>query len=394
MLKFVKKSLMVDKKLFIYSVIAITVGIIFSYSLSTFTVLRYGYDSFHFFTREFIVGIISILIMWGISKANPDNMIVKLGFVLFILGIAVMGIMPFLGEPLVREVGGAKRWIRVPFLSITPVEFFKIGFVLFLAWSFSRKVPQSKKTLLDELKIFLPYSVVFLVVIFLVAVLQNDLGQVMLLGITFALMFFLAGSSFKFFSVMISFAFLLFAVFVITSTHRISRIMQWWATSQETILSIMPSFLADRLRVDNLPEPYQVQHSFNAIHNGGLTGVGLGNGVIKLGFLSEVHTDIVLAGIAEETGIIGLIGVSTLIILIVHRIFKIANRSENRTYYLFCIGIALLISVSFLINALGISGIVPIKGIAVPFISYGGSSMLALAIAIGMVLSISKKAKL
>jgi len=385
---------MVDKKLFIYSVIAITVGIIFSYSLSTYTVLRFGFHPMHFFVRELAVGIISIFIMWGLSKANPDNMIVKLGSTLFILGLLAMVAMPFLGEPLVREVGGAKRWIRTPLISITPVEFFKIGFVLFLAWSFSRKVPQSKKTLLDELKIFLPYSVVFLLVIVLIAVMQNDLGQVMLLGITFSLMFFLAGSSFKFFSVMMGFAFLIFTVFVITSAHRISRIMQWWATSQETILSIMPNFLADKLRVDNLPEPYQVQHSFNAIHNGGLSGVGLGGGVIKLGFLSEVHTDIVLAGIAEETGILGLIGVSTLIILIVHRIFKIANRSENRTYYLFCIGIALLIAISFLINALGISGIVPIKGIAVPFISYGGSSMLALAISIGMVLSISKKAKL
>lgn len=385
---------MVDKKLFIYSVIAITIGIVFSYSLSTFAVLRYGYNSFHFFIREFIVGIVSILLMWGVSKSDPDKTVVKLGFVLFILGMLVMGIMPFLGEPLVREVGGAKRWIKIPFISITPVEFFKVGFVLFLAWSFSRKVPQSKKRLIDELKIFLPYGVVFLVVIFLIAILQNDLGQVMLLGITLLLMFFLAGSSFKFFSIMMTFAFLLSAVIIATSTHRIFRIMQWWANSQEAILSIMPSFLADRLRIDNLPEPYQIQHSFNAIHNGGLMGVGLGNGVIKLGFLSEVHTDIVLAGIAEETGIVGLIGVSTLIILIVHRILKIANRSENRTYHLFCVGIALLISVSFLINALGISGIVPIKGIAVPFISYGGSSMLALAIAVGMVLSISKKAKL
>lgn len=385
---------MVDKKLFIYASLAIMVGIIFSYSLSTYTVLLYGYSPFHFFIRELLIGIIGILLMWGISRTDPDKMIVKLGFFFFITGLLAMIVMPFLGEPLVREVGGAKRWIRTPFLSITPVEFFKIGFVLFLAWSFSRKVPTSQKTLLDEIAIFLPYGIVLGMVAVLIAVFQNDLGQVMLLGITFALMFFLAGSSFKFFSVMMGFAFFVFTIFVITSSHRISRIMQWWATSQETILSLLPGPLSERLRVDNLPEPYQIQHSFNAINHGGLFGAGLGNGVIKLGFLSEIHTDIVLAGIAEETGIMGLIGVSSLIVLIIHRIFKIANRSENRTYYLFCIGVALLIAISFLINALGISGIVPIKGIAVPFISYGGSSLLALAIAIGMVLSISKKAKL
>jgi cell division protein FtsW len=385
---------MVDKKLFIYVGIAITIGVIFSYSLSTFTVLLYGYNQFHFFIRESFVGILSIVLMWGISRADPDKIIVPLGFFFFFTGLLLMSIMPFLGEPLVKEIGGAKRWIRLPFISITPVEFFKIGMVFFLAWSFSRKVPEGKKNLLTELKIFLPYAGVFLLAVILIALFQNDLGQVVLLGTTFGILFFLAGTSFKFFATLSLVSFLMFVGFIITSEHRVLRIMQWWATSQESILSIMPTFLADKLRVDNLPEPYQVYHSLNAINHGGLSGVGLGNGLIKLGFLSEVHTDIVLAGIAEETGLLGLLGVTVLILLITHRIFKIANRSENKTYYLFCIGVALLTSVSFLINALGISGIVPIKGIAVPFLSYGGSSLLAISIAMGMVLSISKRAKM
>ncbi|MFW5989780.1 MAG: FtsW/RodA/SpoVE family cell cycle protein [Campylobacterales bacterium] len=385
---------MVDKKLFIYVGIAITIGVIFSYSLSTFTVLLYGYNQFHFFIREAFVEVLSILLIWGISRADPDKTIVPLGFFFFFTGLFLMSIMPFLGEPLVKEIGGAKRWIKLPFISITPVEFFKIGMVFFLAWSFSRKIPEGKKNLLTELKIFLPYAGVFLLAVVLIALFQNDLGQVVLLATTFGILFFLAGTSFKFFATLSIVSFFMFVVFIITSEHRVLRIMQWWATSQETILSVMPTLLADKLRVDNLPEPYQVYHSLNAINHGGLSGVGLGNGLIKLGFLSEVHTDIVLAGIAEETGLLGLLGVTVLILLITHRIFKIANRSENKTYYLFCIGVALLISVSFLINALGISGIVPIKGIAVPFLSYGGSSLLAISIAIGMVLSISKKAKM
>lgn len=146
--------------------------------------------------------------------------------------------------------------------------------------------------------------------------------------------------------------------------------------------------------VDDAPEPYQISHSLNAIKHGGMFGEGVGNGLFKLGYLSEVHTDFALAGIAEETGFLGVFLLTAVIILIIYRIFKIASRSNNKVYYLFSLGIGLLITFSFLMNAYGITSITPIKGISVPFISYGGSSILALAVGIGMVLMISKKAKL
>ena len=141
---------------------------------------------------------------------------------------------------------------------------------------------------------------------------------------------------------------------------------------------------------DELPEPYQVSHSLNAMHNGGFFGQGIGLGSIKLGFLSEVHTDFVLAGITEEIGLIGLGLITITMILIVLRIFKISGRVENKIYHLFTIGIGLMIIIAFLINSYGVSGMIPIKGIAVPLLSYGGSSMLSMSIAIGLVLSISK----
>ena len=154
--------------------------------------------------------------------------------------------------------------------------------------------------------------------------------------------------------------------------------------------------MADYLRVERntLDEAYQATQSLNAINNGGLFGQGLGNSVFKLGYVSDIHTDFVLAGIIEETGFLGAGVIAFLIISIIHRIFKIANRSENPVFYLFCVGIASMIGFQFLMNALGISGVMPIKGITVPFISYGGSSLLSLSIAIGMVLMISKKAKM
>ncbi|WP_298495429.1 MULTISPECIES: FtsW/RodA/SpoVE family cell cycle protein [Helicobacter] len=386
---------MVDRPLFIISASLITIGIIFSYSLSSFAILYYDYGEFHFVLRQLIAGILGIMLMWGISRCNPDNFILWFGFSLFFGGIFLMFIMHFLPESLATSAGGAKRWIRLPFFSLAPVEFFKIGFIIFLAWSFARKFSLlEQKTLKEEFITFLPYVAVYLIAVYLIAILQNDLGQIVLLGATLALMMTFAGSSFKLFLYLLSGAFALFILVIITSTHRIMRIKAWWAGTQDLILSFFPQSIANSLRVENLPEPYQIQHSLNAIANGGILGEGLGNGLIKLGFLSEVHTDVILAGIAEEIGFVGLLCISLLFVALLFRILKIANRCENTMYYLFCSGVAVLLGFSFLINAFGISGLIPIKGIAVPFLSYGGSSILATSIMIGMVLSISKKAKM
>jgi len=160
---------------------------------------------------------------------------------------------------------------------------------------------------------------------------------------------------------------------------------------QDSVLSIMPDFIAEKLRIEDFPEPYQVGHSLNAIHNGGMTGVGIGNGSLKLGFLSEVHTDFVLAGITEEIGFFGFLFIVIVLFGIIFRIFRTSRRVKNPKYHLFTLGIGLMIVIAFLINSYGVTGIIPIKGIAVPFLSYGGSSMLSVAIAIGLVLSISRE---
>ena len=106
---------------------------------------------------------------------------------------------------------------------------------------------------------------------------------------------------------------------------------------------------------------------------------------------SYYDTDCILAGITEEWGFIGLTMVSLTILFVIYRIFKIAAKVDGPIYYLFSIGVGLLIALAFVLNAYGIAGITPIKGIAVPFLSYGGSHIMAVCIAIGMVLMVSKK---
>lgn len=333
--------------------------------------------------------------MWAIAQLNPDSSFKKIGWFLFFASLVLMIGMHFLPSSLVSSAGGAKRWIKLPSFSLAPSEFFKIGFVYFLAWSFSRKFGMhTPLSLKDEIKLFIPYFFLFLVAVVLIAVLQNDLGQVIVLALTLGFMLLFAGGSLRFLGLLFLITISVGLIAIITSPHRIMRVKLWWANAQDSILGLLPQTWAQSLRIENLPEPYQIYNATNAMYNGGFIGNGLGNGLIKLGFLSEVHTDMVLAGIVEELGFVGIFCIVLAFSAMIFWIFKIANRIQNTMYYLFCVGVGLLLAFSFIINAFGIAGITPIKGIAVPFLSYGGSSLLASCLSLGIVLSIARKAKI
>jgi len=388
---------MTDKILFAIISALISFGIIFSYSLPIYFTKLHGISPYHFLIIEGFSGFFGIFIMWGLSRLNPDVWIKRIGFFLFLPTMVLMFSMYFLPASIVPVINGAKRWIALPFFSLSPVEFFKIGFIYFLAWSLTRKfyLKKEKSSFKHELQLIAPYGLIFLVAVFLIAVIQNDFGQTVVLAVTLVLMILLAGFSFKVFLFLISLGLFGAISLIVASAHRIVRIKQWWASVQESVLLIFPDFIAKALRIEDktVDISYQVAQGIKAIKHGGVSGVGIGGGVAKLGFLSDVHTDFVLAGIAEEIGLVGIFSITILMILAVYRIFKIANRNDNHVFFLFCVGVGIMISVQFLMNAMGIIGLIPLKGIAVPFISYGGSSMIALCIAIGMVLMISKRGK-
>lgn len=386
-------ELMIDKTLFVSVIVAMFFSLVMVFSLSTYPVLYNEYPVYHFLIRQIIAVSIGFLMIIILSKLDPDKWFNTLGLGIFLLFFIIMISMPFLPTSMVSDTGGAKRWIGFGFFKITPVEFFKVGFVFFLSWSFSRKIlHRQNMTFSEEFVAYFPYLIVFVISAIFIAVLQKDLGQTMVLAATLLIMFIFAGSSLKFFLSLIGTALFGLIVLIKTAPHRVQRVVEWWATVQDPILSALPANLSNSLRVDAIAkESYQVSNSLNAINHGGFFGTGLGNGQFKLGYLSDVHTDFALAGIAEEFGFIGLFFVLGLMLIIIFRIFKIASRLENPVYSLFCIGVALLIGFAFIINSFGIAGITPVKGIAVPFLSYGGSQILALSMAIGMVLMVSKK---
>ena len=384
---------MIDKPLLAAVMALLTLSMVMSYSLSTYTVLLFHFNDLHFFFRQSISIFIAFTVMVILSRLDPEKWFAPVGLTLFLVFFVLMIAMQFMPASLVKAVGGAKRWIHLGPISLAPVEFFKVGFIFFLAWSFSRKFAQKKHMgFIEELRSFMPYIIVFLAAVVIIAIFQKDLGQVVVLGATLMVLFLFVGSSWKFFLTMLTGIFAAFIGLIFFAPHRMARIKSWWSTVQDSILSVLPFEQLQTLRVDvTAKEPYQISNSLNAIHNGGIFGQGLGNGQFKLGYLSEVHTDFILAGITEELGYLGLALVTLTILFIVFRIFKIASKVKDPMYYLFCIGVGLLISFAFILNAYGISGITPIKGIAVPFLSYGGSHIIAISIAIGMVLMISKR---
>lgn len=384
-----------DKQLFYFSCILITIGIVFSYSLTAFTVLFFNYNEFHFFIRQLFFGISGILIIFFISQLNPYNKHAQqILLVILVASFFCIVILPFLPTHLATESGGAKRWLRLGPVSISPVEFFKIGLIYFLAWSYTRRIDEGKKSIKNEILILLPYCIVASVVIGYIYITQNDLGQSVISFFLILALAFFAGTSKRIFAFGILIIMMIGIMVIFSNQRRIERIKDWWGNIQDAFLPLLPEWIAKTLKVSANTEPYQISHSLNAIAHGGFFGEGLGLGIFKLGFLSEVHTDFVLSGITEEIGLFGLAIICLLYFLMILRIFKIAGRCEQKNDFIFCSGIALLLLFSFFMNAFGIISLTPLKGVAVPLLSYGGSSMWAICIGLGYVLMISKKVKL
>jgi len=388
-----------DKWIFIIVSILMGIGLVFSYSLPIYIEVKYGWGEFHFFIRYLVFSLAGLTIMYLLSQCNPDRCISIIGWGLLLLGSIAIILMPTpILEPFCPVIKGAKRWIKIFNISIAPIEFFKIGIIYFFAWSFSRKlIPQSFKTTKEELLAILPYIWVLGIMAFYVVIYQSDLGETLLIILIFLVMLGFTRVKPKTFLILMIAGFVVFIIGIMQKEYRLERLK----TALYQLYLMLPNSIQDMfdVQISTTDISYQIRQSINAIHNGGITGVGIGNGEIKMGFLSDVHTDFVLSGIAEEIGFLGVFIVMILLVSLIWRILKIANRIDPKTYNdyvfkLFSVGIAILIGFETILNIMGIIGLFPLKGLPIPFVSYGGSSTIAFSIAIGMVLMISKKAKI
>lgn len=278
--------------------------------------------------------------------------------------LLVMVLVPSLGV----AAKGARRWLRVGPISVQPAEMAKLVAVIYLAMYLAKKG--------DKLAVFRSGLLPVLILIGLLSgliLLEPDLGTVVVIGLVTVGVLFLGGARISHLVGLGFCAIPAVLLLVLGSGYRRQRLM---------------SFLAPWK--DASDSGFQITQSFLAFGSGGPFGVGLGEGKQKLFFLPEAHTDFVLALVGEELGLAGTATVILLFAVFVWRGFQIAARARVPFGKYLGMGITLLIGVQALVNASVVTGLLPTKGLTLPFVSYGGSSLVVCFIGVGMLLSISR----
>ena len=282
-------------------------------------------------------------------------------------------------------INGATAWIQLGPLTIQPSEFAKLLIVIYLANMLSRKENELADGFVDNLKLF--FSPVVLVAgIILLVFIQPDLGGASILAAVMVVMFFGTGMSYwNGFSLITAVTTTVMILFSILRHFNFSTNVNSYKFNR--ILSFLHPF-----ELENMGGS-QLVNSYYAINNGGWFGLGLGNSIQKRGYLPEPYTDFILSITTEELGVIGTLVIIALLFALLARIFYLGIHATKMYHTLLCYGIGTIIFVQTLFNVGGLLGILPITGVTLPFISYGGSSMMVLAIALGIVLNISAQEK-
>ncbi|MCL4321343.1 MAG: putative lipid II flippase FtsW [Deltaproteobacteria bacterium] len=357
-----------DITLFLTTIILIALGLIMVYSTSAMaSIVEYGI-SYHFIIRQIIYVIISAFFIGFLMRNDYHNLKSFYGIILFLIIISMFLVfVPHIG----LSAGGSRRWINLRIFNIEPSEFLKIIFIVYLA-NFLEK----KKDILDNNRYSLMFISPFIFMGFLDILLlkEPDFGTASILFFITIIMLFAGGISLLYliFTLLFGAAAAYFLIF--TVTYRRDR-----------ILAFLHPFH------DKTGIGFQIIQSMYAFARGGLYGVGLGNGKEKLFFLPTPYSDFVFSTVGEELGFIGVIFFVLLYLVLAYRGLKIAINAPDLFGTYLAYGFTSLIVLSAFINIGVVLGFLPTKGLALPFISYGGSSMLASCIAIGILLNISSQ---
>lgn len=362
-------------------------GIIMVYSSSSTILLVNGFKPATYAIRQ-TAYFVSAVLLFGILPFEAKLSIFKSKkFVLGFLGVSVVMLLILIGMRLVRgnaaAVNGAVGWLNLGIIRIQPLEVAKIALVLYLAMVLShrdgRLVPGQIWSNLSGPTILSGF-VIFLVIV------EPDFGGAAILMMIVLVMYAVSGIPAKI--VLRWFAVLLVLVFALTGL-----IILW-----------NPSFLRNSYQFQRLMafvHPFKLErkggaqlvNSYYAIHNGHLFGVGLGNSMQKRGYLPEPYTDFILSIISEELGSIGAIAVVGGLFFMMYRIMEVGVHAKDQFNSLVCFGLATIIFTETLFNVGGVLGLLPITGVTLPFISYGGSSMIVLTFGVALVLNIAANEK-
>ena len=354
-----------DRTVLIVTYLLALIGLIIMFSASgVMAETRYG-DATFFLKRQSLWLLLGLMALHWVAQRdyNMWKILAPYGLVLT-FALLVLVLIPFLGT----QVNGARRWFRVAGFSVQPGEIAKLSVVLYLASFLVRK---EQDLAFFSRGVLAPMAVVGTFAGLLLF--EPDMGTAVVLTLLLFCLLFLGGSKIPHLLVLAVPLLAAAYTLIMQSDYRRRRLFNFLDPWQ-----------------DPTDAGFQLTQSFVALGNGGLFGVGLGEGRQKLFFLPEAHADFVLALVGEELGFLGtglLIGLFAVLIV---KGFKIAGRAPDAFGRHLAGGVTLLVGIQVVINMSVVCGLLPTKGLTLPFVSYGGSSLIVSLVAIGILLSISR----
>ncbi|GAB3068171.1 putative lipid II flippase FtsW [Virgibacillus ainsalahensis] len=348
-----------DFTLIITPLVLTAFGLVMIYSASMVIAVVEGSESTHYLIRQsiwFSIGMV-VFVFCSIFPYRYYQKLMKIiivGVILLLVGVLFFG----------TTINNAKSWFVIGPLSLQPAEFAKLALIMYLASVYSKK-----QSYIDKFSTGVLPPLIMTGIILALVVMQPDIGTAAIILLIASTVIFSSGVRFKhlFILIFIGLAIMAIAIPNMLTDTRIERFTGAYGPFEAPDSS-----------------GYQLIQSYLAIGTGGLTGEGLGQSVQKLGYLMEAHTDFIMAIIAEELGFLGVAIVIGLLAVIVLRGIFISRKCKDSFGALLAIGISSMVGIQAFINLGAISGILPITGVPLPFVSYGGSSLLVLMASMGI----------
>jgi cell division protein FtsW len=358
------RKLAPDKWLFAAAVGLALFGVVMVYSASAVMAQRDNGSQFYYVIKQGMWTTIGFAVMFGAMQFNYQQLKRRR----IVYGLLILTVLMLIAVFAFSKTNGAHRWIKLAGFSIQPSELSKLTLAIFLAYFLEIKAGEER----NFWTTFLPCGFVTAILAMLV-VLEPDLGTALMLGVLFMVTTFTAGARLKHLALAAAPALLGFAGMLIFVPWRFSRIVTFldpWADPQN--------------------KGFQVVQSLIAVGSGGAHGLGFAQGKQKMLFLPFAHSDFIFAVISEELGLIGALGVVGVFALFLWRGIRAALHAPDRFGMLLSVAIVTSIVAQALFNISVVLSIVPTKGIPLPFISYGGSSLVPTLAAVGILLNVSQ----
>jgi cell division protein FtsW len=354
-----KAASKVDFKLLVCIGALLIFGLIMVYDAAVVQAFKDHGDKYYYIKQQLVwmgLGIFTMIFFTFFNYQFLRKLALPMlvGALLLLLAVFIPG--------LGYSAGGAHRWLNLGPINIQPAEIIKLASIIFFASLFEKKV-----------RTFPFFSVVFLVS-FIVGVLQRDLGSTIVFFLTSVFIYYFAGAPIKYILTLLPISIVGFLLFVLTSSYRKNR-----------VLAFLDPF------ADPQGYSYHISQVLIAIGSGGFFGLGIGQSRQKFEYIPEVTTDSIFAVVGEELGFFGSLFLISLFIFLVYKGFKIAQNCEEPFGKLLAFGLTCWLGLQTIINLGAMVSIFPLTGVPLPFISYGGSALLANLMAVGILLNISKQ---